>query len=79
MTAYDMYVSEKLGDDAWNLLIESVNRGQITRQHSDDIARLLADKIKGSKIFGAHKNRMEDRGWGWGNQELGHILANWYS
>ena len=37
MTTYDRDVREKLGDDAWNLLIKSVNEGQILSQHSGTI------------------------------------------
>ena len=77
MIAYDGDVKKRLGNDAWELLIQYVNDGKISSQHSSDIARLLAERIPQSKIFGAHKNRMKDSGWN--HTELRHILGNWYS
>ena len=58
MTAYDKVVKNKLGKEAWELLIQHVNEGKITSQHSNEIASLLAENLPGSKIFGAHMNRV---------------------
>ena len=63
MTAYDGDVKKRLGNDAWELLIQYVNDRKISSQQSSDIARLLAERIPQSKIFGAHKNRMKDSAW----------------
>ena len=77
MTAYDKVVKNKLGKEAWELLIQHVNEGKITSQHSNEIASLLAENLPGSTIFGAHMNRVREDGWN--NAEFRHILANWYS
>ena len=77
MTAYDKVVKNKLGKEAWELLIQHVNEGKITSQHSNEIASLLAENLPGSKIFGEHMNRVKEDGWN--NAEFRHILANWYT
>ena len=76
MSPYDKDVNKKLGKQVLALLIRNVNEGKINSQQSDDIARLLAENLPGSVIYGSHINRVKIDGW---NQaEFRQILANWY-
>lgn len=73
MGVYDKEVSEVLGSDAFDYLIEEVKRGIISAQHMKDIAHQLHNHV-----YGKHLQRLES-GTHSAEVEFRDILSDWYN
>ena len=71
MGIYDKEVKERLGDESWSVILESVNRGAIDAQKMKDIAQQMSPKVGGN-----HKRRMQA---GMNDQsEMREVLSGWW-
>ena len=68
----DECVKERLGNEAWNILIEETQKGSITSQHMKDISRAF-----GSRVGGNHDRRTNDQKANCDDHELREILSDW--
>ena len=71
MTSQEDAVTDILGQEAWDLLLDSVDRYILTGKHQDEIANLL-------KVGGQHERRKDDEGAKSDIKEWRKILSDWY-
>ena len=74
MQAYDREVKDKLGTDAYRLILREVDSGVICNQKMRDIARGLHSEVK---IVGNHQRRIRDGGKS-DAHEMRNILSDWW-
>ena len=66
-------MKDRLGSEAWNILIEETQKGSITSQHMKDISRAF-----GSRVGGNHDRRTNDQKVNCDDHELREILSDWW-
>ena len=66
-------MKDRLGSEAWNILIEETQKGSITSQHMKDISRAF-----GSTVGGNHARRTNDQKVNCDDHELREILSDWW-
>ena len=74
MQAYDRDVKEKLGTDAYSLILREVDSGVICHQKMRDIAKGVHPEVK---IVGNHLRRISDGGKS-DSYEMRSILSDWW-
>ena len=76
MQAYDRDVKEKLGTDAYGLILREVDSGVICHQKMRDIAEgLYPAEVK---IVGNHQRRISAKGGKSDSHEMRSILSDWW-
>ena len=66
----DNRVKERLGKEAWNVVIERTKDGTITFQHMKDISQVLD-----STVGGNHSRRVKNIFWAYNDFEMREILS----
>ena len=69
----DYLVKEKLGQKAWEILIEKTKDGTITSQHMKDLSQFLD-----STVGGNHSRRVNDQKKSCDDFEMREILSDWW-
>ena len=73
MGAFDQNVTRVIGEEAKNLILESVRGGKVSAQKIEDVAFLL-----GQQVGGSHKQRMQSGGL-CDDAEVRKVLGDWYT
>ena len=68
MGVYTNEAKERLGDDVWEEIMKSVNKGVIDEDMMQDIASSLTEKVGGNQIRRKKSNA----------QAMSDILSDWY-
>ena len=66
-------VRERLGKEAWDILIEKSEDGTISDKHMKDISRELGERIGGN-----HSRRVNERKAVCDGSEMREILSDWW-
>ena len=69
----DYLVKERLGQKAWEILIEKTKDGTITSQHMKDLSQFLD-----STVGGNHSRRVNDQKKSCDDFEMREILSDWW-
>ena len=67
-----------IGVDAWDLLISSVSKGEISSQQMRDIAWSFPTRHKRNKVGVEHEKRMENKASSLDETEMRNILSDWF-